>query len=545
MLTIQDHHTGCLFDPWSHLGGKRRRLLENSWAGVFREYLLRALPVTELAPHFSEGVGRPSKDLYVACGALILQQLHDLTDRQAVEAIALNLAWHYALDIRRERDAYLCERTLRNYRRLIIEKQLDEVIFRTLTDRLIVSIGAGTDKQRLDSTAVRSHMRTLTRLGIVVEAVSKFLRECKRRCPDLFEQVDAELWRKYVKREGGGCFASSRPSESKRRLPEAAQDLCDLVGQFRHTAASQLESFLILERVLDEQCEVDDEETKGEQVDVKAPKDVPCDGVLNPADPDASYNTRRGAGYCVQMMETFADGEAPAADGDEKETATPAADPPDLITHVAIGKMTEHDRWALVPALEDTRTRGVGPRELLADTHYGSADNMVEAERRGTALVAPAMTAKGKKQGHRTLEDFTLDKEGRIERCPEGHVPVDTRVSKTRLQATFDASVCARCPAREHCVAYGKRRYQYTHDRVQTRRRRLAEEEPSFKERYRWRAGIEGSVSRYKHQMNMGALRVRGRPSVGYVARLRALGLNIFRVAAWRRSSFGKEPAVA
>ena len=50
-------------------------------------------------------------DLYVALGALILQQLHDLTDQQTSEAISLNIAWHYALDIRHEPDAYLGERT--------------------------------------------------------------------------------------------------------------------------------------------------------------------------------------------------------------------------------------------------------------------------------------------------------------------------------------------------------------------------------------------------------------------------------------------------
>ena len=84
---------------------------------MFRDYLLQRLPVQELAAVFREDFGRPSKDLYVALGALILQQLHDWTDRQTTEAVALNIAWHYALDIRHEPDAYLCERTLRNYRR--------------------------------------------------------------------------------------------------------------------------------------------------------------------------------------------------------------------------------------------------------------------------------------------------------------------------------------------------------------------------------------------------------------------------------------------
>ncbi len=68
----------------------------------FRDYLLLELPVGELAPHFSKDFGRPSKDLHVVLGALLLQQLHDLTDAQTVEAIAFNIAWQYALDVRSE-----------------------------------------------------------------------------------------------------------------------------------------------------------------------------------------------------------------------------------------------------------------------------------------------------------------------------------------------------------------------------------------------------------------------------------------------------------
>lgn len=98
MLTIRDHATGFLFDPWDHLGPKRRQLLERSWAGVFRDYLLQHLPADELAPHFCDGFGRPSKDLHMVLGALILQQLHDLTDKQTVEAVAFNITWHYALE---------------------------------------------------------------------------------------------------------------------------------------------------------------------------------------------------------------------------------------------------------------------------------------------------------------------------------------------------------------------------------------------------------------------------------------------------------------
>ena len=41
-------------------------------------------------------------------------------------------------------------------------------------------------------------------------------------------------------------------------------------------------------------------------------------------------------------------------------------------------------------------------------------------------------------------------------------------------------------------------------------------------------------MSRFKHQMGMARLRVRGMAKVTYVAMLRALGLNIHRVAVYR-----------
>lgn len=172
----------------------------------------------------------------------ILQQLHDLTDAVTVEAVAFNITWHYALDIRAESDACLCKRTLRNDRRLLIEKGLDQVLFRSLTDRLIKAVGTETGKQSLDSTAIRSAMRGLARLGIIVESIRKFFRELRRRHPALHDQVDSELIPKYVDRQGSGCFACTKPSESKRRLPGAAAELLGLVNQFRLSVAAELES---------------------------------------------------------------------------------------------------------------------------------------------------------------------------------------------------------------------------------------------------------------------------------------------------------------
>jgi hypothetical protein len=529
MLTQRDHRSGSLFDPWEYLGPQRRRLLERSWSGVFRDYLLQHLPVRELAAGFRDDFGRPSKDLSVALGALILQQLHDLTDQQTTEAVALNIAWHYALDIRHEPDAYLCERTLRNYRRRILELGLEEVLFRTLTDRLIQAVGVDTTKQRLDSTTVKSAIRGLTRLGILVEASSKFLRELRRKHPDRYAEVDAEVLRKYVERQGDGCFANTRPSESKRRLPEAARDVYELIEQFRQTAAATLESFQLLEQIFQQQCELTG--NCQSPVEIRPPRKENCDGILSPADPDARYNKHRGTGYLVQIMETFV-----ADDSQTKDELQPTK--PDLITHVAVDKLTMHDQDALAPALDDADRRGCKPKELLADSHYGSNECLAKGRERDVEIVSPAMTAKGKLQGKLTLEDFELDDEGRVLRCPAGKEPLETSIAEVRIQVLFDPVVCESCPHKDNCPAAAagrsERRWQYNHDRVRQRERRRKDTSDEFRSRYRWRAGIEATMSRFKYQMGMIRLRVRGMEKVTYTAMLRALGLNIHRVAAYR-----------
>lgn len=290
MINLRDRRTGNLFDTWGHVGSKRRALLDRGWAGVFRQHLLEGLPIEELAQGFSADMGRPSKDLPVVLGALILQQMHDLTDAATVEAVAFNLAWHYAFDIRMESDAYICERTLRNYRRMIIDKGLDEVLFRGLTDRLIDVFGVEVKKQRLDSTSVRSAMRSLTRLGIFVEGLAKFLRELKRKHPRLYKRVDGKVIERYVGRKGGGCFDFSKPSESKRRLPEAAHDIWVQIRLFEHTSAAKLAGFSVLKRIFDEHVSVEQGDDDQPFLRIRPGKEVPCDSVQNPADPDASYN---------------------------------------------------------------------------------------------------------------------------------------------------------------------------------------------------------------------------------------------------------------
>ena len=71
-------------------------------------------------------------------GVLVLQQAHDLTDEGTVAQLAFNIQWHYALNIIDESDdaKYMSLKTLWNFRKLVIEKQLHN--FHFSTGKLIV-----------------------------------------------------------------------------------------------------------------------------------------------------------------------------------------------------------------------------------------------------------------------------------------------------------------------------------------------------------------------------------------------------------------------
>lgn len=525
MFHINDHHTIRLFDPWSHMGPKCRKLLESSWAGVFRKHLLKEIPVNKIAQRFDEGMGRPTKEIYTVIGALLLQQMHNLSDQDVTSSVAFNSKWHYALDITGESDddRYICERTLRHYRKILIEEGLDSILFEKLTDTLIKKFNVDTSKQRIDSTHIRSNMRNLSRISLFAVTIKKFLNTLKRKYSELFDSlIDSDFASRYLEKESGGCFSKVKPSDAAKSLHQLAEDLLYLIELFSsNEKIKNLSSYCLLKRLLKEQCHVVDK-----KVEIKKPKEVSSNSLQNPSDPDATYDGYKGSGYQVQIMETYDD-----SDKDNKEEKPK----PNLITYVDIEPAHNHDSEALQPAIDNTQSRGCNPEELQSDTLYGSDKNVVEAKEKDVTVIAPVRGPKNSKKA--ALKDFTFDDEtGLVRNCPEGHKP--QRINKTRsnnFTARFSKEHCSVCSRRDKCpVKFHKKvtYVQYTEKQLRLARRRAYEDTPEFRDKYRWRSGIEGSFSHYKSDTGVARLRVRGLTRVRFSAILKALGLNILRCAS-------------
>jgi len=73
--------------------------------------------------------------------------------------------------------------------------------------------------------------------------------------------------------------------------------------------------------------------------------------------------------------------------------------------------------------------------------------------------------------------------------------------------------------------------------------RRAYERTDAFKDRYRWRSGIEATMSEYDRRTGVKHLRVRGFKAVRFCATLKAVAVNIFRATAARKALNGDTAA--
>ncbi len=519
MIYVKDHKQCDMFSPFDHLGAKRLALLESSWAHLFREEVLHNLPVEKLFPLYSEQFGRRTKELYAMLGIVLLQQQQDLTDEEAINQFAFNIMWHYALNVTDHSDAssYVSPRTLWTMRDTVATLGLEQEIFENVTEALQKLFELDPTKQRLDSIHIFSNMAHLGRIRLFVRTIRTFLTNLKRHHAGLYRSL-GDITGRYEEKNDGR-FAV-KPSESARKLQEVGDDCFLLVERFKdHKAVTSMSSYKLLKRLFTEQCVLEKSDSSTAVI-IKPNKEVPSDSLQNPSDPGAGYCGHKGKGYQMQVMETY----------------SPDRSQANLITYAKVEAAHESDSNALVPAVEDAAKRELAPKELLADSLYGSDENVETAKELGVEVISPAM---GTQSGGTSLADFSFSESDEIISCPEGQKPLQSKVGKNGGKLYhFDKAICDNCPRQSECpVRREKRKCTLSYDAKALRlaRRRAGEKSEEFREAYRFRAGVEGTMSDLDRKTGIKRLRVRGMPRVRVAAMLKATGLNILRSAAFKK----------
>jgi hypothetical protein len=308
--------------------------------------------------------------------------------------------------------------------------------------------------------------------------------------------------------------------------------------------------------------EDESESGRGLELEIKNPKDVSSESLQFPTDPDCSYSAHKGKGYQAQICETVVLSDDPEV---KKENLS-------LITYVEVEGAAKSDAAALKPAIDQLEENDLKPEEILADTSYGGQDNFNYAAGKDIKLVAPVPGKEGtpkvggEKNGYSAdeaqeasfyqetisepeafdeeteqydtettmplrLSDFDLDDDGEIKGCPMGVERLDLTKSGENMKVYFPRCKCAGCPRRMNCpVTLGKKQAWlcYKKDDLVSSRRRAWQKTKEFKDKYRWRSGIEGTNS-FLARLGLKKLSVRGHEKVSFKTKLKALAVNIRR----------------
>ena len=357
MRTINDPRQKRLFDPYQPLFSARvYQELLGGWQGLFRHSLLELMPVDDLKKHFHPDLGRPTKELYAMAGLILLKEFENWTDAQTRQAYLFRTDVQFALNLDQVK-LDLSLRTYERYLRLFRQDDLAQKVMDTVTTTLSKMLELNVDKQRLDSTHVSSNMALFARTRLMGVTIKRFLTQVKRHAPESYASLPEKVRARYSPGEHQLFGKAGKDADSRSRLRlEVAEDLHLLVERFADDVAMrERTTYTLLVKVFQQQCEV-----AAGKVTVRAKTGGDC--VQNPSDPEATYDGKKGPGYQVQLSETCHE------DNDVQ-----------LIVSALPQTAVESDAKALTPVLEDLRKNDLLPKEMTADTAYGSDANVTAA----------------------------------------------------------------------------------------------------------------------------------------------------------------------
>lgn len=137
-------------------------------------------------------------------------------------------------------------------------------------------------------------------------------------------------------------------------------------------------------------------------------------------------------------------------------------------------------------------------------------------------------------------KDFTLDWEQRRATCPKGQIsyswtPVIYRNQQTAYKVQFSQVICRQCEAKSQCTRGSRRglliQPQTIHKTLQKARQR--EEAEDYRQIYRKRAGIEGTISQGVRAFGLRRSRYVGLAKTQLQHVLTAIAINCSRLKDW------------
>ncbi|MEJ2871985.1 IS1182 family transposase [Actinomycetospora sp. OC33-EN08] len=385
---------------------------------------------------FPSGRGRPSVPGEVVATVLVLQTLHGLSDREAVEALTFDLRWKAACGLAIT-DRAFDSSTLTYWRRRLAASDRPNRIFEVVAE-VIAQTGAvaGKTRRALDSTILDD---AVARQDTVTQLIAA-IRRVARDVPGADEIVAAVTTSGHdYTRAGKPQIAWDDPAARDELVSALVGDALAVLAELeaRHPdgeglddKAAQAVALLALVAGQDVEPAEGSDGTDGRW---RIATKVAPDRMISTVDPDARHahktRERRQDGYRAHVVV-------------EPDTG--------LITNTALTKACgpdNSDATVGIALLDADPSRPAEPAEVLADSAYGTGDALAALDAAGHTAVIKPWPLRPAIPGGFTLDDFTHDPAASTMTCPNGI----TRPITASAAAIFGAH-CRDCPLRAQCT---------------------------------------------------------------------------------------------
>jgi len=516
----QNHLQLPLMSQLDALSDKRRKGLEESWAGTFYREFFSRLNEDIFADLYSDKPSRPNIPVNVLAGFEVLKAGFGYSDEEMYAAYNYDMQIRYAFGYRNLGEGEFELRTLYNFRRRITlymqEKGINliEKAFEQVSDEQIEAFQLKTGKLRVDSTQIASNIREMSRLQLLVEVLQRVHRMLSQENQIRYK----EDFEPYLKGSSGQYVYHIKGEEVTDHLRPIGELMHRLVEELRDDY-DQEPGYRMLVRVFEEHFILDEDNLRPKQGD-----ELSAGSLQSPDDWEATYRRKRAEdhrGYAANLTET--------CDPENKFQ---------LINKVQVEPNNVEDAEMLEEALPDLKQR-TDVKQIYTDGGYGSPD--VDEVMREAKVEQIQTAIRGRKPAEEKLglEDFDweIDDDGRPQEvtCPHGQrVAVQQRRKEYRYLAYFDAAVCGNCPFADQCPTKPLKRRA---DRVlrflqrdvnlALRRKSSADMRASGKN---LRAAAESTMRSVKHPFRNGKVPLRGKPRVSMIVIASAAMTNIRRI---------------
>jgi transposase len=477
-------------------------------------------------------VGQPGLPPWRLALVTVFQFLEHLSDRQAAEAVRARIDWKYALGLDLTDPGFHFS-VLSEFRARFVAGGSESLLLDKMLERFKArDLVKARGKQRTDSTHVLAAVHALHLLELVAETLRATLDDLAAVVPAWVREIAPPVWfERYARRIEDYRLPKSKEKREALALEIGADGfalLDALDAASAPAAAREVAMVETLRHVWRVHYAREDGRPRW-----RSAAELPPVGerLQSPYDPQAHYSTKRQlewSGYKVHITETC-----------DEEAAH-------LITHVQTCAAMEPDMASTATIHAHLAAKELLPAEHFVDSAYVDAHLLVQSQRdHGVSLEGPirgVSTWQSRAREGYDLAHFTIDWAREQVTCPQGktslswHEAPDENGSP-HIRARFSCSDCRMCPARALCTSakaasrvvafHGRDEYEA----LQAARARM--HEPAWQERYRVRAGIEGTLSQGVRSLGMRRSRYIGRAKTGLQEVCIAVAMNLARVGAW------------